>query len=128
MREICNDLTAEHDDLDNIVAGLDENEWSTDTPSPGWAVRDQISHLWFFDQRALMALTDPEAFVDDVQWLLANGGTDASVEPGRSMGSVTAATRARGPSAVGPCRGRHRSVHSRLVRPADGGTIVHHRG
>jgi len=88
MREICDDLTAENDDLDNIVAGLDEAQWSIETPSPGWAIRDQISHLWFFDQRALMALTDPEAFVEDVQWLLANGGTDASVEPGRSMDSA----------------------------------------
>ena len=32
----------------------------TPTPAPGWAIRDQISHLWFFDQRAVMALTDPD--------------------------------------------------------------------
>ena len=32
-----------------------------------------------------MALTDPAAFAEDIQWLLANGGTDASVEPGRSI-------------------------------------------
>src|SRR3954464_14912042 len=56
-----------------------------ETPSPGWTIRDQISHLWFFDQRALWALTDAEAFADDVRWLLANGGTDASVDAGRTM-------------------------------------------
>jgi len=88
MREICDDLTAEHDDLDHIVSALDEAEWSTETPSPGWVIRDQISHLWFFDQRALLALTDPDAFVDDARSLLAQGGTDASVEPGRSMDSA----------------------------------------
>src|SRR6476661_7221400 len=88
MREICDDLSAEHDDLDHIVSALDEAGWSTETPSPGWAIRDQISHLWFFDQRALMALTDPDAFVEDARSLLAQGGTDASVEPGRSMDSV----------------------------------------
>ncbi len=88
MRSICDDLAAEHDDLDAIVAGLTDRQWLIETPSPGWAIRDQISHLWFFDQRAVMALTDPDAFAADIQWLLANGGTDASVEPGRSMPSA----------------------------------------
>ena len=30
------------------------------TPAAGWTVADQLSHLWFFDQRALLALTDPD--------------------------------------------------------------------
>ncbi|HEX3090300.1 MAG TPA: TIGR03084 family metal-binding protein [Ilumatobacteraceae bacterium] len=85
MRSICDDLAAEHDNLDAIVAGLDDQQWLVGTPSPGWAIRDQISHLWFFDQRAVMALSDPAAFADDVRWLAANGGTDASIAPGRSM-------------------------------------------
>jgi uncharacterized protein (TIGR03084 family) len=88
MRSICNDLAIEHGDLDNIVACLDDEQWIIETPSPGWAIRDQISHLWFFDQRALMALTDPSAFADDMQWLAANGGTDASIEPGRTLPSA----------------------------------------
>ena len=85
MRSICDDLAAEHHDLDDIVGALSTAEWLTETPSPGWAIRDQISHLWFFDQRALMALTDPDAFAADMHWLLANGGTDASIAPGRSI-------------------------------------------
>ena len=85
MDAICDDLAAEHADLDRIVAGLDDAGWDTPTPAPGWAVRDQISHLWFFDQRAMMALTDPEAFAADAKMLLAGGGTDASIEPGRQM-------------------------------------------
>jgi uncharacterized protein (TIGR03084 family) len=85
MRSICDDLAAEHRDLDDIVADLSNEQWLIETPSPGWATRDQISHLWFFDQRALMALTDHDAFAADAQWLIANGGTDASILPGRSM-------------------------------------------
>jgi uncharacterized protein (TIGR03084 family) len=85
MRSICDDLAAEHADLDDLVSVLDETQWRLQTPSPGWTVADQISHLWFFDQRALLALTDADAFADDIQWLLANGGTDASIEPGRSL-------------------------------------------
>ncbi len=85
MQTICDDLTAEHADLEHIVAGLDETTWDTPTPASGWSVRDQVSHLWFFDQRALMALTDPDAFAADMRELLASGGTDASVVPGRAV-------------------------------------------
>jgi uncharacterized protein (TIGR03084 family) len=85
MRSICDDLAAEHSDLDGVVGGLSDAQWLIDTPSPGWAIRDQISHLWFFDQRALMALTDTDAFAADTKWLIANGGTDASIDAGRSI-------------------------------------------
>ncbi len=85
MEQICDDLVAEHEDLDGVVAGLDDAQWGIATPSPGWAIRDQISHVWFFDQRAVMALTDRDAFVADMAWIAANGGTEASVVPGRSI-------------------------------------------
>ncbi len=85
MRSICDDLAAEHRDLDALIEALRPAEWSIETPSPGWTIRDQISHLWFFDQRAVLALTDPDAFSTDMKWLLANGGTDASIEPGRAI-------------------------------------------
>jgi uncharacterized protein (TIGR03084 family) len=85
MEQICADLVAEHDALDAVVAGLTEGQWDTPTPAPGWTVRDQVSHLWFFDQRALMALTDPEAFAADARSLMAAGGTEASVRPGREI-------------------------------------------
>jgi len=84
MDQICDDLIAEHDDLDEVVAALTEDDWGLATPATGWAIRDQISHLWFFDQRALLALTDADAFADDTKRLLAEGGTAASVEPGRA--------------------------------------------
>jgi uncharacterized protein (TIGR03084 family) len=85
MDAICDDLAAEHADLDRIVSSLTDDEWDTPTPSPGWGVRDQISHLWFFDQRAVMALTDPAAFAADAEQLLSGGGTDASIAPGRAV-------------------------------------------
>ena len=88
MRSICDDLDAEHRDLDSIVAGLDDAQWGTDTSSPGWTIRDQISHLWSFDQRAVLALTDLDAFAADTHWVASHGGTDASIVPGRSMASA----------------------------------------
>ncbi|MEX0846539.1 MAG: TIGR03084 family metal-binding protein [Ilumatobacteraceae bacterium] len=85
MDQICDDLAAELESLDAMVADLDEPGWDTPTASPGWSVRDQISHLWFFDQRAVMAMTDADAFAADTRELMAAGGTEASVLPGRSI-------------------------------------------
>lgn len=85
MEQICADLNDEHDALDALVADLDEATWDLPTAAPGWAIRDQVSHLWFFDRRAVMAMTDPDAFADDMRRLLASGGTEASVVPGREM-------------------------------------------
>lgn len=86
MDALCDDLVAEHDDLDRIVASGDRLD--VPTPAAGWSVGDQISHLWFFDQRALLALTDPNAFSADAARLMASlesAGEDASVEQGRAL-------------------------------------------
>lgn len=83
MQHLCDDLDAEHGALDAVVRDLDEAQWSLATPADDWTIRDQISHLWFFDQKALLALTDAEAFAVDREHLLS-AGVDLSVEPGRS--------------------------------------------
>jgi uncharacterized protein (TIGR03084 family) len=85
MHSICDDFASEADDLATLVCSLAEDEWRTMTPAAGWSIADQISHLWFFDQRATLALTDPDAFADDMSQLLAGGGVDASVVAGRTM-------------------------------------------
>lgn len=84
MDALCDDLAAEHGDLARIVAGTD---LSVPTPAPGWTVADQLSHLWFFDQRALLALTDPDAFAADSERLLQAvvDGPDPSVTAGRTL-------------------------------------------
>ena len=66
MDQICDDLHAEYLDLRSIVVGLDEGDWLTDTPSPGWTVKDQVAHLAYFDERAVEAHQDPEAFAAGV--------------------------------------------------------------
>jgi uncharacterized protein (TIGR03084 family) len=84
------DLTAEHDDLDSLVAGLDDDGWDAETPAEGWAVRDQISHLAYFDARALEALTDPVMFTAATEAALAapDGGAamlDQHLAEGRAL-------------------------------------------
>lgn len=68
---VCADLAAEQDDLERIVRGLDGAGLETPTPAPGWSVRDQVTHLAFFDGRATLAITDPEAFTAEVERFLA---------------------------------------------------------
>jgi len=62
VASVCADLAAEQRDLDDLVSALTEADWALPTPAPGWDVRDQIGHLAFYDRRAVLAVTDPEAF------------------------------------------------------------------
>ncbi|UCD77328.1 MAG: TIGR03084 family protein [Desulfobacterales bacterium] len=62
MKDICNDLSKEYEELDVIVADLDETGWNVMTPAKGWTVKDQIRHLAYYDERARLAVTEPEAF------------------------------------------------------------------
>ena len=82
------DLESEQDSLDQVVADLDEATWRLATDSPGWTIADQISHLQFFDQRAALAMTDPEAFVIDRQHLISSAPRDLSVELGRQVSAA----------------------------------------
>ena len=86
MPELLGDLEAEHDDLDGLVAPLDEAGWDRQTPAPGWAVRDQVSHLAYFDDAAVSAMTDPTAFAALVAAALAGGDPmEEHLRRGRSM-------------------------------------------
>ena len=62
MQQICNDLATEQQELDAIVANLDEPGWKTMTPSEGWDIKEQIRHLAYFENRAILAASNPEAF------------------------------------------------------------------
>ncbi len=83
MHDICDDLAAEKADLVTILEGLDDESWDLATPAEGWTIRDQVSHLAFFDEKALEAHRDPAAFVAalaDVAGLM-----ETHLERGRAM-------------------------------------------
>ncbi len=79
MVAICADLAAEHGELAAAVAPLDEEGWDLPTPAEGWAIRDQIAHLAFFDDKAVEAHLDPEAFAAELAGLAAAPDMDAYV-------------------------------------------------
>lgn len=59
---VLEDLAAEQEALDAVVAPLDPAAWGLPTPSPGWSIAHQIAHLTYFDHAAAQAMTDPDAF------------------------------------------------------------------
>ena len=87
LDEIRADLENEHAALDRLVSEIDEAEWDARTPAEGWAVRDQISHLAFFDEQAELAVADSEAFARTLDEIAADVGAymDRSINKGRAM-------------------------------------------
>ena len=89
MQLVLADLAGEQAALDSLVAGLDEAGWATTTPSEGWNIADQISHLAYFDEKAAQTVTDPEGFVAMVAELMASedpwGLEEEIMAAGRAM-------------------------------------------
>jgi hypothetical protein len=50
MSSICQDLGKEQESLVEIVSGFEEEQWLHPTMFSGWSVRDEITHLAFFDR------------------------------------------------------------------------------
>lgn len=65
VRSTLDDFAAEHEELATALDSLSEEEWLHDSASEGWAVIDQVSHLAFYDERATISATDPQAFLED---------------------------------------------------------------
>ena len=63
-RPIVDDLRAESDYLDGLVAELPAERWAAATPAPGWTVAHQIAHLLWTDRVALLSVDDEDAFTE----------------------------------------------------------------
>jgi len=55
-------LTAECDEVDAMLAGLDDEQWQLPTPAPGWTIAHQVAHLAATFRVAGLAGSDPDAF------------------------------------------------------------------
>jgi uncharacterized protein (TIGR03084 family) len=89
FKNLLDDLEAEHLDLLRIVKPLaaDAPEWDVLTPAEGWAVRDEISHLAYFDAAAHLAITEPQKFALMAEAFMAQEGDpmEGHLTRGRSM-------------------------------------------
>src|SRR5262249_30158477 len=63
--ELLDDLAGEQEALGLVLARLTDAEWHLPTHAPGWLVRDQITHLAHFDEKATLAIVDADAFRAD---------------------------------------------------------------
>ena len=73
MGELVTDLAAETEVIERMLSGLNDAEWDRPTPAEGWSIRDQISHLAYFDECAVLAVVDPERFSDEAAREIARG-------------------------------------------------------
>jgi uncharacterized protein (TIGR03084 family) len=62
LNDVFTDLTMEGNDLDAVVAGLDDAQWSAPTPAEGWTVAHQIAHLAATFKLATLAAGAPDVF------------------------------------------------------------------
>ena len=66
---------------------LDAAGWERATPAAGWAIRDQISHLAYFDEAATLAAVDPERFRAERDQMVADvdGFTEGIAKRSRAL-------------------------------------------
>ncbi|HEX5565466.1 MAG TPA: TIGR03084 family metal-binding protein [Streptomyces sp.] len=90
--EVLRDLRSEGEELDALVAPLAEGadgRWTAGTPAPGWTVAHQIAHLVWTDERALLAVREPELFRREAQEALADpGAVRTYVDAGARRGAA----------------------------------------
>jgi uncharacterized protein (TIGR03084 family) len=66
MRTLVADLAGETAEIKVLLSGLDETGWRAPTPATGWTIADQVTHLAFFDDAAVITATDPERFAREL--------------------------------------------------------------
>jgi uncharacterized protein (TIGR03084 family) len=118
---LCADLDQEQRSLDEVLEGLDPTAWSTPTPAKGWDVRDSVSHLCFFEEAAVLALTDPPAFDAHRRELLEQL---ASADPGADTPDVALGRSEPDPAALLRRWQKARSRYQESVRAVEPGVRV----
>jgi uncharacterized protein (TIGR03084 family) len=86
---VCDDLAAESAELFATLRSLEPEQWDGHTPAQGWTIRDQVSHLAFFDETGTLAATDADAFAESTRRLMS--GADPMNVPqarGRAMSAA----------------------------------------
>lgn len=62
MSALADDLAAETASLVALLDGLGEADWGRPTPAVGWSIADQVVHLAYFDDMAVLGIRDRAAF------------------------------------------------------------------
>jgi uncharacterized protein (TIGR03084 family) len=88
QQDVIAALTAECDELDELVGSLDDSQWELPTPAPEWTITHQIAHLAATFKMAGLSASDPETFIAVMERLdqnftvnVANALTDYLADP-----------------------------------------------
>ena len=73
MQALLADLEAESAEFDAMIAPLSPEQYLVPTPAEGWCISDQVSHLAYFDEAALLAATGPPRFRIEAAQMMARG-------------------------------------------------------
>lgn len=90
LQDLLDDLVAEQQSLDDVVAPLSDTEWELPTPSPRWTITDQIGHLRYFDGTATLAINDPESFAASARGLMKASRTGEEAGDDFTLGDFRA--------------------------------------
>lgn len=85
--ELVAELEAEQAALDRLLERLTPAQWELPTPAPGWTIRDQITHLAFFERAATQSVADPAGFAAEAATAAADADAyhDAAIADGRRL-------------------------------------------
>jgi uncharacterized protein (TIGR03084 family) len=109
--ELLDDLLAETASLGRVLTGVHDADWDMPTPAADWSIRDHVGHLAYFDETALLALTEPERFAAEATSLAERGDNFAD--------AVVADQRHRPPDELLPWMDHARAALVRAYRGAD---------
>jgi len=122
-------LITDGEEVDRLVADLDEAGWALDTPAPGWTVADQIAHLAATFRLAGLAASDPARFQALIGGLSADFGAnvkaamaDLVAEPPAVLLQRWRAERAGAEKALAALEPGH--IVPWLVRPLPAGVLA----
>ena len=86
-REIIDDFEDEQNEIHDLLLSLSPDDWAKPTPSPGWDVKDQVSHLAHTEEVAHDTVTDgPRSLArETAKFTQPADFTEAGCDQGRTM-------------------------------------------
>lgn len=111
MHALCDDLLREYRALADLCETFGPAQWTLVTDFHRWTPWDEIAHLCFFDETALMACTDAGGFASSIATL------NAEMATGREISAIARQHFAGldGPGLLGRWRERHEALVAALA-------------
>ncbi|MCL4449556.1 MAG: TIGR03084 family metal-binding protein [Actinobacteria bacterium] len=89
FKQLLSDLVLEQDEFFAMVGSLRPSDLDIPTPAQGWMIRDQISHIAFFDEVAAIALINQSHFEEvKAELMTKQDPMEVHLDKGRSMNAV----------------------------------------